>query len=164
MLGVLDKAILVSHLLSLGAYFGATLYFALFVPPAAQGISGAAERQAFLAACFRTYNPLAIGAVGVQVLTGAFNLTRYKAALGPDFFARLGPVLAWKLGLVFLLVMLATYVSFGLGHRIVRYQQWGELLPDPVLAAAARRLRPALLVALALTTAIAWLSLGFRNA
>jgi len=160
---VFEKVLVASHLLGLAAYFGATLYFVLLVPPAARRIPDAGERQAFLAACFRVYNPLAIGALGVQVLTGAWNLTRYKAALGMDFFVRLGFLLAWKLALAFLLVMLATYVSFGLGHRIVRHQQWGELLPERVLARVTRHTRPSLVAALALAAAIAWISLGIRT-
>jgi uncharacterized membrane protein len=157
---VSDKIGLWLHLLALGAYFGATLLLMFLVLPAARRLADAAARQTFLAACFRVYDPLAIAALGVQVMTGAFNLTSYKSALAGEFFARVGQYLVWKLVLVFALVMVATYITFGLGHRIVRHEDWQEQLGAERLGSLERRLRAPLVLALGLTAAITWVSLG----
>src|SRR5262250_6436 len=115
------------HVLGLAAYAGATLALWLMVLPAAHALPDAAARRTFLARALRVYDPLAIAALGVLVMTGAFNLTAYKDAMRGEFFARMGWLLVWKLVLAFAVVMLGTYITFGLAHRIVR----SELLGDP---------------------------------
>jgi uncharacterized membrane protein len=154
-----DRIDLWLHLLGLAAYFGSTLYLPLAVLPAARKLPDAAARQAFLAAHFKTYNPLSIGALGVVVMTGAFNLTSYKDALRADYWDRIGQVLVWKLAVVFVLIMVATYVSFGIGMRIVRHQEWGEQLGEEKLASMQARLAGPLWLALILTGLATWLGL-----
>ena len=148
------------HLLSLSAYFGSTLYLVLMVLPAARKIADTAQRQTFLAQHFYVYNPLTIGALGVEVMTGAFNLTSYKAVLRTEFYDRVGYLLVWKLSLVFALIMLATYVSFGIGLRIVRHEQWQEQLGEERLNSMLKRLGGPLWLCLILTAAITWIALG----
>ncbi len=148
------------HLLGLAVYFGATALLLLLLLPASSRYPEAAARQKYLAVCFRAYNPLSIAALGVQVMTGAFNLTSYKSALLSEFYARVGTLLAWKLSLVFVLVMTATYISFGLGHRIVRHEDWQEQLGEEKLRSMERRLLGPLVLVLLLTAAITWISLG----
>ena len=151
------------HVLGLAAYAGATLALWLMVLPAAHALPDAAARRTFLARALRAYDPLAIAALGVVVMTGAFNLTAYKDALRQDFFARVGWLLVYKLGLAFMVIMLGTYITFGLGHRIVR----AEMLEDPVdeawLTSMSRRLSFACVLALSLTALTTWLGLALGH-
>lgn len=155
-----DRLTFVLHLLGLGTYFGATLYVLLAVLPAARRLPDTAARQTYLATHFRVYDPLVIAALGIQVMTGAFSLTAYKASLMGDFWAQVGERLVWKLGLVFLLVMVVTYTAFGLGHRIVRYEQWNEVMEDKILAGIQGRLSAPLALGLVLTVVIVWISVA----
>lgn len=154
-----DRLTLLLHLLGLGAYFGSTLYLLIAILPAARSIPDTAARQSFLALHFKVYNPLTIAALGVQVMTGAFNLTGYKALLRNEFWDKVGYLLVWKLALVFPLIMIATYISFGIGLRIVRHEQWSEQLGEQRLDSMVRRLYGPLVLVLALTAAVTWVSL-----
>ena len=154
-----DRIGLWLHLLGLATYFGSTLYLVLMALPAARRIENAPARQSFLAAHFKVYNPLTIGALGVQVMTGAFNLTSYKAVLRAEFYDKIGYLLVWKLALVFILIMVATYVSFGIGLRIVRHEEWHEQLGEEKLNSMLRRLSAPLWLNLALTGAITWIAM-----
>jgi hypothetical protein len=80
------------------------------------------RRQRY-ASFFSAYNPLSIAALGVVVITGAWSITPYKQGLGPRYFEQIGSALAGKLSLAFLLIMTATWVSFGICHRLVRADQ-----------------------------------------
>ncbi|HXQ21336.1 MAG TPA: hypothetical protein VN812_06655 [Candidatus Acidoferrales bacterium] len=147
------------HVLALATYAGATLALLIMVLPAAAVVSEAAARRTFLARALRVYDPLAIAALGVLVMTGATNLTSYKDALRGEFFARLGWLLVWKLTLAFLVIMVGTYVTFGLGHRIVRTEMAGEPLDEVWLASMRRRLAYACWLTLALIAVTTWLGL-----
>ena len=147
------------HLLGLAAYFGSTLYLLIAVLPAARRIEDTAARQSFLALHFKVYNPLTIGALGIQVMTGAFNLTSYKAILRAEFYERVGYLLVWKLSLVFFLIMIATYISFGIGLRIVRHEEWHEQLGAERLNSMMGRLTGPLVIVLALTAAVTWIAM-----
>jgi uncharacterized membrane protein len=147
------------HVLALATYGGATLAVVALLLPAANGMADPAARRTVLSRGLRVYDPLAIAALGVLVMTGAFNLTAYKDALRGEFFARMGWLLVWKLVLAFAVVMVGTYITFGLAHRIVR----SELLEDPVdaewLTSMSRRLTYACVLALALLAFATWLGL-----
>ena len=151
------------HVLGLAAYFGSTLLLVLMVLPAARRIADVPARQTYLASCFKVYNPLTIAALGVQVMSGAINLTRYKAILLGEFYSRVGYLLAWKLALVFVLVMLGTYLSFGLGLRIVRHEEWNEQLGAEKLGSMQRRMMGPAALALLITAAITWISLRMTH-
>jgi len=109
----------------------------------------------------RPYNVLSVGAVGVLIISGASALTDLKALYGAAYVRLIWP-LAGKLSLTFLLTMVATYLSFGLAHRIVRAEQ-GKL---PVDAALLRgmlgRLRGGAWLALAVALWTSWA--GYRLA
>lgn len=158
-----DRFDLWLHLLGLAAYFGSTLYLLIAILPAARGIADTAARQSFLALHFKVYNPLTIAALGIQVMTGAFNLTGYKAVLLGNFWDKVGYLLVWKLALVFLLVMTATYISFGLGLRIVRHEQWNEQLGEERLKSMMGRLYGPLVLVLVLSAIITWISLSISR-
>jgi len=147
------------HVLALVTYGGATLAVWAMVLPAAGAVADPSARRTFLARCLRIYDPLAIAALGVLVMTGATNLTTYKDALRGEFFARMGWLLVWKLALAFLVVMVGTYITFGLGHRIVRTEMAGEPVDPPWLDGMSRRLGYACLLAVILLAATAWLGL-----
>ena len=99
------------------------------------------RRAQLAAAMLRVYDPLSIAALGVAIMTGAFSLTAYKAALRGAFFERLGGPLAWKLFFTFILINLGAYIAFGIGHRIVRAVDAGEPPDAAQLDAFLRRLR-----------------------
>ena len=141
------------HLLATGLYLGATAGLALFTVPQARRISDAAARRTALARSLRIYDPLAIALLGVMVMTGAWSITEYKQTLGTNYFADFGAHLVWKLGLAFLVVMSGTYIAFGLGHRLVREDEWGEAPDEPRLRGMTSRLAGAAWITVVLTVA-----------
>jgi uncharacterized membrane protein len=147
------------HVLALVTYGGATLAIWAMVLPAARAVADPAARRTFVARCLRIYDPLAIAALGVLVMSGATNLTTYKQALRGEFFATMGWLLLWKLVLAFLVVMVGTYITFGLGHRIVRTEMAGEPLDPRWLDSMSRRLGYACMLAVILIAITAWLGL-----
>ncbi len=147
------------HVLALTAYGGATLALWLMVLPAARAVSDPGARRTVLTRALRMYDPLAIAALGVLVMSGASNLTAYKDALRGEFFARMGWLLVWKLSFAFALVMVGTYITFGLGHRIVRTEMAGEPADGAWLGSMIHRLAYGCMLALALTALTTWLGL-----
>jgi len=151
------------HLLGLAVYFGSGVTLVVVLLPMAAQIPASREKQRFLAQGLRRYNPLSIGALGVALMTGAFNLTSYKAMLGRRFFDLLGGVLGLKLLLVFVLINVSAAVSLGLGHRVVRTELRGEAIEPERLAALVKRMRVLTVVALVLTAWIVWTSLNLTR-
>ena len=151
------------HLLGLAVYFGSGVTLVVVLLPMAAQIPTLREKQCFLAQGLKRYNPLSIGALGVTLMTGAFNLTSYKALLGPRFFSLLGGVLGLKLLLVFVLINVSAAVSLGLGHRVVRTELRGEAIEPEQLAGLVKRMRVLTVVALLLTAWIVWTSLNLTR-
>jgi uncharacterized membrane protein len=151
------------HLLGLAVYFGSGVMLVVELLPMAAQIPAAPDKQRFLAQGLKLYNPLSIGALGVALMTGAFNLTSYKAMLGRRFFDLLGGVLGFKLFLVFLLINVSAAVSLGMGHRIVRTELRGEAIAPEGLAGLVKRLQIFTIVALLLTAWIVWTSLNLTR-
>ena len=147
-----------AHLLGLAVYLGSTLALALMVLPAVQQIADPALQRRALAKALRPYNVLSIGALGVLLMTGASALTDLKATMRADFGRLLWP-LAWKLLLAFLLINVATYLSFGLAHRLVR-AEIGQLPVEPERQASIiRRMRGTAWIAVALAAYTTWIGL-----
>jgi uncharacterized membrane protein len=138
------------HVVAFSLFLGACGTLVLAVVPAIRAIEDPADRRRLFARVMRVYDPLAVGALGVSILTGAFNLTDYKARFGPRFASELGGVLAAKLVVVFLLVLVATGIAFGIGHRTVREELNDDPLDPEALAQRLTRLRSSLWIALAL--------------
>lgn len=146
------------HLLATAAYLGGTLDLVLVFLPAVEAIDDPALQRRVLARGLRPYNVVSVGALGVLVISGASALTDLKAALGPGFGRLLWP-LAGKLGLAFLLINVATYVSFGLAHRFVR-AELGQLPVDAAAQASMiRRLRSAAWLGIGVAAWTAWAGL-----
>lgn len=141
------------HLLATGLYLGATAGLALYTVPQARRTADGAARRSALARALRIYDPLAIALLGVMVMTGAWSITGYKQALGTSYFANFGAHLVWKLGLAFLVVMSGTYIAFGLGHRLVRQDEWGEAVDEARLGSMLTRLSGAAWFTVGLTVA-----------
>jgi len=154
-----DFFVLWLHVVALVTYGGATLAVVVILLPAANALADPAARRTFLARGLRIYDPLAIAALGVLVMTGASNLTSYKEALRGAFFVRMGWLLVWKLVAAFFVIMVGTYITFGLGHRIVRTEMAGEPLDAPWLESMGRRLGYACVLALVLLAVTTWLGL-----
>ena len=144
------------HVLATGAYLGSTLAIALVVLPAATAIEDPALQRRMLARALRPYNVLSVGALGVLVISGASGLADYRArlvlepgALASGAFGHVFGRLVWKLSLTFVLINVATYLSFGLAHRLVR-AELGSLPVEPEKQASmVARMR-----------AVAWLGVG----
>ena len=143
------------HLLALAVYFGTTLDLALVFLPAAEAITDAAAQRRVLARGLRMYNVLSVGALGVLVISGASGLTDWKATLGPAFGRLLWPLVT-KLSLTFVLIVVATYVSFGLAHRLVRAELGQLPVEAEKQAGMIRRMRSAAWVGVALAAWTAW--------
>ena len=146
------------HLLGVATYLGSTLALALMVLPAIRQITDPALQRRILAQTLRPYNVLSIGALGVLLMTGASSLTDLKATMRADFARLLWP-LAWKLTLAFLLINVATYLSFGLAHRLVR-AELGQLPVEPERQASIiGRMRATAWIAVALAAYTTWVGL-----
>jgi uncharacterized membrane protein len=141
------------HLVATGIYLGATTGLALFTVPQARRTEDPSTRRSVLTRTLRIYDPLAIALLGVMVMTGAWSITGYKQSLGTSYFSDFGAHLVWKLGLAFLVVMSGTYIAFGLGHRLVRQEEWGDEVDPDVLSSMMSRLGGAAWLTVALTVA-----------
>jgi len=152
------------HLAALAAYVGSCLYVIVVLLPCAGAFRRAESRQRFLARGFRVQNPIAIGSLGVVVITGSLAITDAKARLGSSFFVTIGRALAIKLTLAFVIINIATYISLGLAQRVVRAYH-GCQPPDAArLASTVASIRLATLIALALTALATWLAVEMQPA
>jgi uncharacterized membrane protein len=147
------------HLLAVAVYLGATLAVVLVFLPAMESVQDPALQRRLLARGLRPYNVLSVGALGVLVISGASGLTDMKAVLGPEF-GRLVWRLVGKLTLTFVLINVATYLSFGLAHRLVR-AELGQLPIEPEKQAGMiRRMRAAAWLGVLLAAWTAWVGIG----
>jgi len=151
------------HLLGLAVYFGSGVTLIVVLLLMAAQLPTPRDKQRFLAQGLKLYNSLSIGALGVALMIGAFNLTSYKAMLGRRFFELLGGVLGFKLLLVFLLINVSAAVSLGMGHRIVRTELRGEAIEPARLIGLVKRMQIFTIVALSLTAWIVWVSLNLTR-
>jgi hypothetical protein len=102
---------------------------------------------------------LSFGALLVALATGWNAITDLKAHLGPEF-GQLIWLLAGKLGLTFLLIVLpASYLSFGLAHRLVRAEVAGFEVEPEKQRAMLGRMRGTAWLAVGLTVWISWMGL-----
>ncbi len=146
------------HLLSMGIYAIATLALAAFFIPRARGETDPARRMARAADAMKIYDPFSIGALGVMIMTGAFSLTAYKDALRERFFEQMGMVLVWKLFFTFILTIVAAYLAFGLGNRLVGSLELEED-PDPQwVNSMLTRIQVVSIIVLALWGGIVWIA------
>lgn len=160
----MDPVTRLVHVLALAVYLGSTVALAVVFLPAAAAIDDPALQRRVLARGLRPYNVLSFGALLVALATGWTAITDLKAHLGPGF-GQLLWLLAGKLGLTFVLIVLpASYLSFGLAHRLVRAEV-GELPVEPEWQRGLLgRMRGAAWFAVAVTVWVSWLGLRLTRA
>jgi hypothetical protein len=130
--------------------------------PALTAVATHEGRARLLARGLKFYNPLQVGALGMILFTGAFQLTELKAAYRELFVQQLGYALALKLTFAFVLVICSVYQSMGIGHRFVRRQEGGDDVTPDELRAIIRRLEAAAAFIVVLAAVTAWLGLRLR--
>jgi len=158
----MQRLIVFAHVISMAIYLGSTVFLAVLLEYVGRRSPDAVGRRRRFAVIFRVYNPLTIGALGVVVMTGAWSLTPYKQALGSGYFAAVGAQLVTKLALAFVLIIMATYVSFGLCHRVVRADQGALPVTDAALRKTLSRLRAALWLTIAVALLTVWVATGIH--
>jgi uncharacterized membrane protein len=151
------------HLIALVVYLGAVVGFWVLLLPSLPVLGEHEDRVQFLARGLKFYNPLQVGALGVLLFSGAFQLTELKAAYREMFIKQLGYDLAVKLFFAFFLVVVSVYQSLGIAHRLVRRQESGEPVTPAQLNSIIRRLKGANWCILILALVTIWLGLRLRS-
>jgi len=131
------------HILSLALYLGFAAALWIIMLPTATSMDPPEEGTAFLVRGLRIYNPVQIGALGVLVLTGAWQITDLKDLYRESYAAEFGGILEIKLLVSFIIIMLGTYQSLGVGHRFVRLYEANENNATERMPLVARKLRAA---------------------
>jgi uncharacterized membrane protein len=151
------------HLVALIVYLGAVLGFWFVLLPAVAILKDHGDRARLLARSLKFYNPLQVGALGILLFSGAFQLTELKAAYRETFVQQVGVALAIKLTLAFLVVLFSVYQSMGIGHRFVKRYEGGEPVTAEEIERVRRRLTSTnwLIVPLAVVTL--WYGLRLRG-
>jgi uncharacterized membrane protein len=151
------------HLVALVVYLGAVFGFWFVLLPIVRSLQSHETRAHLLARGLKFYNPLQVGALGILLFSGAFQLTELKEAYRETFVQQLGYALGVKLSLAFLVVLFSVYQSMGIGHRFVKRFEGGEPLDEQEIDGVLRRLTSAnwLIVPLALMTL--WFGLRLRG-
>jgi len=120
------------HLLPWALGMGSAFYFAFIAVPVGNRLLEGDARLKFLRWNVKYYSPFFLLMMSIVVVTGAWRLTDYKIVLGIQYFSDVSTVLLIKLGLFFVVYILAAYQSFGLGLRITG--QGDKAMEDPVEA------------------------------
>lgn len=151
------------HLVALAAYLGSIIGLWVMLLPALSEVKDHAARAKLFARSLKLYNPLQIGALGVLVISGAFQLTELKAAYRELFARELGATLGLKLALSFVLIILSVYQSMAVAHRFVRRYESEEPVTPQDLVSVARRLRILTVAILSLALVIALVGVRLRG-
>jgi uncharacterized membrane protein len=147
------------HLIALIVYLGAVVGLWMLFFPSLDALDEHEERVRFLARGLKFYNPLQVGALGILLFSGAFQLTELKAMYREMFVKQLGFDLGIKLFFAFFLVIFSVYQSMGIGHRFVRLQEGGETVTPEHLNSVVRRLKGANWCILIFALITVWLGL-----
>ena len=131
------------HLIALIVYLGAVVGFWLMLLPSMAILEKHADKVHFLARGLKFYNPLQVGALGIVLFSGAFQLTELKAAYRETFMKQIAYGLGIKLIFAFLLVLCSVYQALGVGHRFVRRIEGGDQINPQDFASIVRRLQGA---------------------
>jgi uncharacterized membrane protein len=151
------------HVVALIVYLGAVAGFWLIFLPSLSTIENHEQRSHFLARGLKLYNPLQVGALGIVLFTGAFQLTELKAAYREMFIKQFGFNLGIKLLLAFFLVIFSVYQSMGIGHRFVKRHEGGDPVNPQELAGIIRRLDSANWLILLFALLTLWFGLRLRS-
>lgn len=151
------------HLVALVLYLGSVLGLWIIVLPSLSAIPDHRLRFALIVRALKLYNPIQIGALGIVVITGAFQLTDLKALYRELFATEFGLTLGLKLLFSFLLIVLSVYQSLGIGHRIVKLHERGELGTPEELNPMIGRLKALVPPILILAALSLWLGVAMRR-
>ena len=151
------------HLIALAVYVGAVVCLWAMLLPATSSLENHKDKVSFLARSLKLYSPIQIGALGVLLFTGAFQLTDLKAAYRELFVKQLGYNLGIKLSVAFFLVLFSVYQSMGIAHRFVKRAEAGDMITSQEFDSIVVKLRSSngLLLILALITL--WFGLRLRS-
>jgi hypothetical protein len=158
----MERLMVFVHVVAVSVFLGATVMLGVAIETLGARAPDAFLRRQRYAAFFSAYNPLSIAALGVIVMTGAWSITPYKQGLGPAYFEQIGAALADKLMLAFVVIISATWVSFGICHRLVRADQGALPVTDAQLRRFLLRLRVAVWMTVALTLFTLWVATGIH--
>ena len=150
------------HLIALIVYLGAVVGFWLMLLPAASTLDTHEEKAQFLARGLKFYNPLQVGALGILLFSGAFQLTELKAAYRETFVKEIAYTLSIKLLFAFFLVIVSVYQALGVGHRFVRRHEGGDPITPDELGSIIRRLKSANWIILLFAAITVWLGIRLR--
>jgi uncharacterized membrane protein len=151
------------HLIALIVYIGAVVGLWFMLLPSIAILQNDAEKAQLLARGLKFYNPLQVGALGIILFTGAFQLTDLKAAYREFFIKQFGYVLLFKLLFAFLLVIFSVYQGLGVGHRFVRRYEGGEVVTAAELRSIIGRLKAANWCIAVLTIITVWLGIRLAH-
>lgn len=151
------------HLIALTVYLGAVVGLWVMLLPAATTLQNHDFKVQFLTRGLKLYNPIQVGALGVLLFTGAFQLTDLKAEYRELFARQLGYNLSIKLFVAFFLVLVSVYQAMGIAHRFVKRQEGGDKVTPLEIDTTIRKLKSSngLILILALITL--WLGLRLRS-
>jgi hypothetical protein len=151
------------HLVALTAYTGSLIGLAAILLPALSAVKNHESQLSFLARGLRFYNPLQTGALGILVISGAWQITELKAIYREVFLRELGMRLGLKLTLSFILVLLSVYQSMALAHRFVRRHGGGESISPEELRSTVQRLHVSAVFLLCLTFVTALVGIALQQ-
>ncbi|MDH3442528.1 MAG: hypothetical protein OEN50_01270 [Deltaproteobacteria bacterium] len=147
------------HVVSLVVYLGAVCGFRFVLLPVVSSLNSHQDKTQLLARGLKFYNPLQVGALGILLFSGAFQLTELKAAFRETFVQQLGIQLGIKLTLVFVVVLFSVYQAMGIGHRFVKRCEAGEPVSEQDLRNVLKRLTTANWLILSFALATIWFGL-----
>jgi uncharacterized membrane protein len=151
------------HVIALTVYLGAVVALWVMLLPAASALDDHDDRTQFLIRGLKLYNPIQIGALGVLLFTGAFQLTDLKAAYRELFVKQLGYNLGIKLLVTFFLVLLSVYQCMGIAHRLVKRHEGGDRFAPVEIDSTIRKLKSMNWLILILALITVWFGLRLRS-
>jgi len=151
------------HQIALVVYIGAVVGLWFMLLPAVTILPNDEAKAQLLARGLKFYNPLQVGALGIILFTGAFQLTDLKAAYRELFIKQFGYILSVKLLFVFVLVIFSVYQGLGVGHRFVRRYEGGESVTGAELRSIIGRLKGANWCIALLTMITVWLGIRLSH-
>jgi uncharacterized membrane protein len=151
------------HLIALTVYLGAVVGLWIMLLPATSAIQNDNARVEFLARGLKIYNPVQIGALGILLFTGAFQLTDLKAVYRELFIQQLGFNLGVKLCFAFFLVLCSVYQSMGIAHRFVKQHESGAPVTTQEFNSIVRKLKSSNVLILILGLVTLWFGLRLHS-
>jgi uncharacterized membrane protein len=151
------------HVIALIVYLGAVVGFWRMLLPSTVILDKHDDKVRVLARGLKFYNPLQVGALGIVLFSGAFQLTELKAAYRETFIKQFAFSLGIKLSFAFLLVLFSVYQALGIGHRFVKRVEGGSEVKPDELASIVRRLRGANWLMLFVAAITLWLGMALRR-